>query len=92
MQLTESQTKLPIELVREKATEGNFLGEAKCSLRKAHEMEGPVKSQVRIYDKDKKHICSLFLELEKRGGRPVTPHAKKKQVAQIVKKITSYDF
>jgi len=40
------------------------------SLRKVH-LEGSVKTEVRLYSAaERKHICSLYIELEKRGGTP----------------------
>ncbi len=40
------------------------------SLRRLHQ-DGAVKTEVRLYsEKDHEHICSVYLELEKRGGTP----------------------
>ena len=49
------------------------------SLRKLH-AEGIVKTEVRLYTmSEHKHICSIYVELEKRGGIP----------PDILKKVSS---
>jgi len=60
------------------------------SLRKLH-LEGTVKTEVRLYTtSEHKHICSIYVELEKRGGIP--PEALKKVSGPSVIPGLRFDF
>ncbi len=61
------------------------------SLKKLHR-DGFVKTEVRLYsDKEHIHICSLFIELEKKGGTPPEFSANRKSVLKKPKGL-SIDF
>lgn len=53
------------------AIDGTVLATNQCSLRKLHEKGALIKTEVRLYsdNEEHRHICSLYIELEKRGSK-----------------------
>jgi hypothetical protein len=72
LQASESVNKIMVELITSNiiGLETQILCSEWMSVKKLHQ-EGFVKTEVRLYTElEHTHVCSLFIELEKKGGRP----------------------
>lgn len=99
LNLSESANKIPIELMavgQLLSIEDNVLASNLCSLRKLHQVGGLIKTEVRLYtDNDEhKHICSLYIELEKKGGKPNNKDKAypKKLISSLATQALELDF
>lgn len=64
------------------------------SLRKLHIKGGLLKSEIKLYTVDeRKQICSLFVEIEKRGGLPPLNKIKAaKSIESVVENALEWDL
>ena len=93
MKLQEPTIKITVELMASSLIllDGPPICSEQMSLKKLHR-DGFIKTEVRLYsEKEHTHICSLFIELEKKGGKPTELSANRNSVLKKPKSL-SIDF